>query len=111
MQFLRPRAGVKEDVACNVVKRISESNIRNVRNFDGFARSILRRIVEQGIDVGSAELSDLPSSVRDAVNRHLDDRVVTETDFCSVQVCPPEPTAPVPCGPNVPCSPIVMKVV
>lgn len=84
----RTCADAKQEVACNVVKRISESNLRNVRNFDGFARSILRRIDEQGIDVGSAGLCDLPDPVRDAVDRHVEDRVVSETDFCSVQVRP-----------------------
>jgi hypothetical protein len=73
-------------VACNVVKRVSESNLRNVRNLDGFARSILRRIEEEGIDVGRADLSSLDPDVADAINRHVDDRAVENSDFSTVQV-------------------------
>lgn len=98
------RADVKKEVACNVVKRIQESNLRNVRNFDGFTRSILRRIEEQGIDVGSAALTELPAEVRDAVERHVDDRVVTEADFCSVQARRAPAVMPVLCISVADCS-------
>lgn len=80
------RAGASKEVACNVVKRVSESNLRNVRNLDGFARSILRRIEEEGIDVGRADLSALDRDVADAINRHVDDRAVENSDFSTVQV-------------------------
>ena len=79
-------AGASKEVACNVVKRVSESNLRNVRNLDGFARSILRRIEEEGIDVGRADLSALDRDVADAINRHVDDRAVDNSDFSTVQV-------------------------
>lgn len=80
------RAGASKEVACNVVKRVSESNLRNVRNLDGFARSILRRIEDEGIDVGRADLSALDPDVADAINRHVDDRAVENADFSTVQV-------------------------
>lgn len=73
-------------MACNVVKRISESNLRNVRNLDGFTRSILRRIEESGIDVGAADLSALDRDVADAIMRHVEDRAVEQSDFTTVQV-------------------------
>lgn len=79
-------AGVSKEVACNVVKRVSESNLRNVRNLDGFARSILRRIEDEGIDVGRADLSSLDRDVADAIHRHVDDRAVDNSDFSTVQV-------------------------
>lgn len=69
-----------------MVKRVSESNLRNVRNLDGFARSILRRIEDEGIDVGRADLSALDRDVADAIRRHVDDRIVHNSDFSTVQV-------------------------
>jgi hypothetical protein len=77
---------VQHEVACNVVKRVSESNLRNVRNLDGFTRSILRRIEQSGIDVGAADLNVLDRDVSDAIMRHVADHAVEQADFTTVQV-------------------------
>lgn len=80
-------AGASREIACNVVKRVRESNLRNVRNLDGFTRSILRRIEESGIDVGASDLSALDPDVAEAIMGHVEGRAVEQSDFTTVQVC------------------------
>ena len=72
-------------MAANVVKRVGESNLRNVRNVDGFTRSIMRRIQEEGLDVGTGDISQLSRAVESAIVKCIDDGV-PEADFANQQV-------------------------
>ena len=56
-----------------------------VRNLDGFARSIMRRIQEEGLDIGTGSLHELSRPVEDAILRFVDDGIVAESDFAHMQ--------------------------
>lgn len=73
-------------MACNVVKRVSESNLSKVRNVDGFTKSIMRRIQDEGLDIGTGDISQLSKSVEDTIIRLVDEGVVSEVDFSHLQV-------------------------
>jgi hypothetical protein len=72
---------MEEAMACNVVKRLAESNLLRVRNLDGFTTSIIRRIEREGIDTVPADLSQLSSAVEGAIRKLADDALVNVDDF------------------------------
>jgi hypothetical protein len=78
--------GMECAMACNVVKRVSESNLSKVRNVDGFTKSIMRRIQEEGLDIGTGDISQLSKAVEDTIKGLVDDGVVSEADFSHLQV-------------------------
>jgi hypothetical protein len=57
-----------------------------VRNIDGFTKSIMRRIQDEGIDVGTGDLSQLSHAVEDAILRQCEGGVVARNDFVHQQV-------------------------
>lgn len=73
-------------MACNVVKRLAESNLLRVRNLDGFTTSIIRRIEREGIDTVPADLSQLSSAVEGAIRKLADDALVNADDFAHPMV-------------------------
>ena len=61
--------------------RVGESNLVRVRNVDGFTGSILRRIEREGLDTAPADLSQLSAAVEGAIERLVEDQLVSKADF------------------------------
>ena len=68
-------------LASNVVQRLTESNLDRIRNFNSFTMSIMKRIKEEGPDLGSGNIANLAPRVEDAVRDLVADGKVSINDF------------------------------
>lgn len=68
-------------LAANVVQRMCESNLARIRNINAFTSSIIKRIKQEGPDMGRGDIRDLDPKVEDAVRACLGGDRFTEDDF------------------------------
>jgi hypothetical protein len=68
-------------LALNVVQRITESNLARIRNINAFTSSIIKRIAQEGPDMGRGDIRELDPKVEDAVRACIDEERFQEEDF------------------------------
>jgi hypothetical protein len=88
--FQTGSAGLRRTICCPTAPQADLSRARfpwpQVRNIDGFTKSIMRRIQEEGLDIGTGDIRELSRPVEDAILRHVDDGAVSHADFANLQV-------------------------
>ena len=71
--FVPRCADMDPELAACAVNRFAEANFSRINNRSGFLMGIIRRVKEDGVDAGSGDLNDLPSSVRHRLRDLFDD--------------------------------------
>ena len=62
-----------EEALC-VITRLRDSDLRKVRNFNGFVVGIIRRVKQDGPDRGEGQIDTLPKVVQNLLEDLIDDR-------------------------------------
>jgi Heterogeneous nuclear ribonucleoprotein Q acidic domain len=62
-----------EEAGC-VITRLRDSDLRKVRNFNGFVAGIIRRVQQDGPDRGEGNMDTLPKPVRNLLEDLIEDR-------------------------------------